>query len=102
MNTKLEFDEDQLHTTFHDRNDGTMVATLTFEDTGNVFENDGIQAAARETAKEVCKRFNAHDALVDSLRNLVSSLEELNEGDPAAVELKELKSARKLLKRLYP
>jgi hypothetical protein len=92
---RLEYDEGQLHTTFHDRNDGVMVADVACGD-------DEHTAAAEEVAREVCRRFNEHNALVDSLRDLVSTLEELNEGNDGAVELPELKAARKLLKRLYP
>ena len=64
---RLEFDEDQLHSTYHDRNDGILVASLFHDEEGD----EQTQAETREVAREICLKVNTHAALLDALSKLL-------------------------------
>jgi hypothetical protein len=69
-NIRLEFDEGQLHTTFHDRNDGTAV----FERWMDSDASGTDVALCDEYGAEIARRFNEHDSLVAQRDALAAAL----------------------------
>jgi|SRR5665213_116432 len=69
VTTRLEFDEGQLYSTFHDRSDGELLATLYDVDLGA----DAMEQTNR-LAREVCRAVNTHAELLAVLRDVSAML----------------------------